>query len=44
MWLVEFRYLFGKNCNWGLCTAKIYIKYLVVIAFRKCFLLGNASK
>ena len=31
MWLVRFRYEFGKNCGWSLCVIKICIKCLVEI-------------
>jgi hypothetical protein len=51
MWLVGFRYVFGKNYGWGLCVAKnIYKMFGSCVwkcgcdCFSKCFLLGNASK
>jgi hypothetical protein len=25
VWLVGFKYMFGKNCGWGLCATKKYI-------------------
>jgi hypothetical protein len=37
MWLVEFRYLFGKNCNWGLCTVKNIHKIFSCDYFSKVF-------
>ena len=46
MWLDKFRYVFGKNYGWGLCTIKNMYKIFgsCVVAFSKCILLGNASK
>jgi hypothetical protein len=48
MWLVGFRYLFGKNYGWSLYVAKkIYKMFdegVVAVAFQSVFLLENASK
>jgi hypothetical protein len=43
MWLVGFRYVFGKNCSWGLCAAKnmnkMFGSYVVAVAFQSVFYL-----
>ena len=43
MWLVGFRYMFGKNCSWGLCTTKnmykIFGSCVVAVAFQSVFYL-----
>jgi hypothetical protein len=33
VWLVGFRYVFGKNYGWSLCITKNIYKMLVVITF-----------
>ena len=35
MWLVGFRYLFGKNYGWGLCAAKNMYKIIFDISVLK---------
>ena len=37
MWLVEFRYLFSKNCSWDLYTAKNMHKIFSYGCFLKVF-------
>ena len=37
MWLVGFRYIFGKNCIWGLCTSKNMYKISGCGCFLKMF-------
>ena len=45
MWLVRFRYVFGKNYSWGLCATKNMYKMfsscvvVVVVAFQSVFYL-----
>ena len=43
MWLVGFRYVFGKNYGWGLCAAKnmnkMFGSYVVAVAFQSAFYL-----
>jgi len=43
MWLVGFRYMFGKNYDWGLCAAKNMYKMfggcVVAVVFQSVFYL-----
>jgi hypothetical protein len=43
VWLVGFRYVFDKNCGWGLCAAKnmykIFGSCAVAVAFQSVFYL-----
>ena len=31
MWLIVFKYVFSKNCDWDLYVLKKYIKYLIIV-------------
>jgi len=43
MWLVGFRYIFGKNYDWGFYTVKnmykIFGSFIIVVAFQNVFYL-----
>jgi len=45
VWLVEFKYVFGKSCDWDLCAAKNMYKMfgscVIAIVFQSVFYLES---